>query len=153
MESRRKVEGQRGGGLAFGGKYDNEYVLRSMTWSDNYLLFSDSTEELIRMVNDIIMELVDWTRSPSPSHCGGRVLTRTRTVQRWEQGQTWDLPFMEVFDVLGFRFHWDGKSAQGTKKTLRKGLGVARWLHLPFKVRTHEDRSATGWSVVFSARL
>ena len=37
--------------------------------------------------------------------------------------KTWDLPFMEVFDVLGFRFRRDGKGMQGTEKTLRTGLG------------------------------
>ena len=29
-------------GLDFGGKYDNEYVLRRMLWADNHWLFSDS---------------------------------------------------------------------------------------------------------------
>ena len=38
-------------------------------------------------------------------------------------GLTWDLPFKEVFGVLGCRFHRDGKGAQGSERTLCKGVG------------------------------
>ena len=39
------------------------------------------------------------------------------------KSQTWDLPFMEVFDVLGHRFHRDGEGAQEIEETLRKSVG------------------------------
>ena len=35
----------------------------------------------------------------------------------------WDLPFIEVFEVLGYRFHRDGQSVQGADRTLCKGVG------------------------------
>ena len=49
----------RGWGLPFGGKNDNEYVLRCMMWADNYWLFFDNQERLVCMVNDTIAELLD----------------------------------------------------------------------------------------------
>ena len=45
------------------------------------------------------------------------------TVKVEHREKVWDLPFMEVFDVLGYRISRDGKGVQGTEKTLRKGLG------------------------------
>ena len=50
--------------LAFGGKCDNEYVLRSMVLADHYWLFNNNREELICMVNDIIEELLDLDMEP-----------------------------------------------------------------------------------------
>ena len=46
-------------GLPFGGKKDNENVLRSMMWADNYWQFCDNKERLACMVNDINEELLD----------------------------------------------------------------------------------------------
>ena len=48
-----------------------------------------------------------------------------------------------------------GKERQGTEKTPRKRDGqlVARWVHLSLKKRAFEDKTATGWSVMFSALL
>ena len=48
----------RGWELSFGGKNDNEYVLRSMMWADNFWLFCDNKERLVCMVNDIIEDLL-----------------------------------------------------------------------------------------------
>ena len=45
------------------------------------------------------------------------------TLNMENRSQTWDWPFMEVFDVLGHRFHRDGEGGQGIEKTLRKGVG------------------------------
>ena len=55
-EERWKV---RGWGLSFGEESDNEYVLRSMMWADNYWLFCHNREILVHIVNDIIEELLD----------------------------------------------------------------------------------------------
>ena len=65
-------------------------MLRGMMWADNYRLFYDK-ERLVCMVNNTVEEL-----------CGGQA--PTNVVNR---GKTWDLPFKEVFDVLGCRFHRD----------------------------------------------
>ena len=62
----------------------------------------------------------------SRNHCGGRVRTRRRTSSpfRWEgEGKDWELPFREVFEVLGYHFQLDGKGTQGIEKTLGKGMG------------------------------
>ena len=37
--------------------------------------------------------------------------------------RAWDLLFREVFDVLRYRFHRDGKGFQGAEHTMCKGLG------------------------------
>ena len=52
-------------GLPFGGKYDNEFMLRSMMWADTHWLFSDSKDKLVYMVNDIIGGLLGGFCSPS----------------------------------------------------------------------------------------
>ena len=41
-------------------------------------------------------------------------------VNRWK---SWDLPFVEAFDLLGSRFRRTGNWIQGNEKTLRKGMG------------------------------
>ena len=72
----------RGWGLSFGVDSDNEYVLRSMMWADNYWLFCHNREFLVHMVNDIIEELLnlagitmvdELTRGGGQAHAqGGR---------------------------------------------------------------------------------
>ena len=39
-----------------------------------------------------------------------------QTLRVGSRGRTWDLPFSENFDVLGYRFHRDGKSFQGAER-------------------------------------
>ena len=41
------------------------------------------------------------------------------TLKMGGEGKEWDLPFREVFEVLGYRFRRDGKGTQGVEKTLR----------------------------------
>ena len=94
----------KGWGLPFGGQHDNEYVLRGMMWADNYWLFSDNREKLIFVVNIIIWELLDLT------------------LRVGSGDRAWGLPFREVFDVLGYRLHRDGKGFQGAERTMCKGL-------------------------------
>ena len=45
------------------------------------------------------------------------------TLKVGGRGKDWDLPFREVFDVLGYRFQRDGTGTQRFEKTLRKGMG------------------------------
>ena len=85
---------------------DNEYVLRSMMWADNYWLFCHNRHISVHMVKNII---------------GG--------------GKEWDLIFREVFEVLECRFQRDGKGTQrGRKDTAhRDGQLVARCYSLPIE--------------------
>ena len=105
----------RGWELPFGGQH-------GVAWNDvgdRYWLFCDNRERLICMVNA-------WTWSPSRNHCGGHVLTSMRTlttVQVGSRGRAWELPFREVFEVLGYRYHRDGMGFQGAERTTCKGLG------------------------------
>ena len=45
-----------------------------------------------------------------------------RTLSVGDRDKIWDLPFGEVFDVLGYRFHRDGKGFRGTERTMCKAL-------------------------------
>ena len=40
-----------------------------------------------------------------------------------ESTENWDMPFVDAFDLLGYRFRKAGKGVQGTDKTLREGMG------------------------------
>ena len=97
-----------GWGLSFGGQHDNEYTLRGMMRANKYWLFSDSREKLICMVNDLIS--LWWT-----STCKNENMRSSRVGVR---DRAWDLPFCEVFDVLGYRFHRDGKGCQGAARSV-----------------------------------
>ena len=95
-----------------GGESDNEYVLRSMMWADNYWIFCHNREILIHAVNDIIEELLNLDMEPKPES-----LRWTCSYEEEDQltlkvgggGKDWDLPFRKVFEVLGYRFQRDGK--------------------------------------------
>ena len=126
--------------LAFGGCFGDEYLFRGMTWADNYWLFSDDKEKLVCMVNDIVEELPDLDMEPKLES-----LEEDATSLKVEgREKTWDPPFMEVFDVLGYPFRRDGKGMQGTEKTLREGLGswwragyIYRAKSVPLKTECH----------------
>ena len=73
----------RGWETPFGGKSDNEYVLRGMMWAGNYWLFCDKKEKVACMVNDIIEELMDLDMKPNRNRCGGRAFTKMRVRQHF----------------------------------------------------------------------
>ena len=78
------------------------------------------------MVIDIIEELLDLDLGVQAG-----IAVVDEHLQRGRCGNTegvklrenMGLPFMDVFDVLGYGFSRDGKGVQGTEKTLWKGLG------------------------------
>ena len=116
----------RGWGLSFRRQTDNVYTLRSLMWADNYWLFCHDREILVHLVNDIIEELLDLDMEPKPESLWWTSSYEEEgqiTLKVTGRGKEWDLPFMEVFDVLGYRFQRDGKGTQGVEKTLRKGMG------------------------------
>ena len=45
-----------------------------------------------------------------------------RTLRVGGRDKVWDLPFCEVFVVLGYRFHRDGKRFQGAERSMCKAL-------------------------------
>ena len=96
--------------VAFGGKYDNEYVLRGVMWVDHYWLFSEGAHG-----HEPKPESLRWT-STCKYEDGA-------TLKYGNRGHTWDLHFMEVYDVLDYRFHRDGKGTQWAETTLRNGMG------------------------------
>ena len=84
-----------------------------------------------------------------PSRCGKRVLIENgATLELGNRGHTWDLPFKEVFDVLGFRFRGDGKGPQGADRTLCERHGqLARQIHLPVDECIHAYEMSESFSV------
>ena len=78
------------------------------------------------MANDIIEELLDLDMEPKPETLRWTCTRKDedeRTLKVWSRGKSWDLPFVEVFDLLVYHFRRTGKGIQGTEKTLRKGMG------------------------------
>ena len=119
--------------MSFGG-HRNEYVLRGMMWADNYWLFCDNTERVVCMANDIIQELLDLDMEPKPESLA--------TLKVGKEGLMWDLPHNEVFEVLGSRYHRDGKGFQGEWRTFCKGMAswwrdryVYRRMSVPMKTK------------------
>ena len=62
--------------------------------------------------------------------------------------KVWNLPFCEVFDVLGYRFHRDGKGFQGAERTMCKALRSwwrDKYIHraktVPMMTKCKRDRS------------
>ena len=88
-------------------------------------IYCHNREILVLMVNDIIEELLNLDMEPKPESLlwTSSYEEDKLTLQVGGGGKDWDLPFREVFEVLGYRFQRDGKSTQGVGKTLRKGMG------------------------------
>ena len=96
-----------------------------MMWADNYWLFCENKERLVCLVSDVIEELLDLDTEPKPeSLCWTSTHKQEdmATLKVGDRGKTWDLPFRQVFVVLGYRFHRDGKGFQGAERTMRKGM-------------------------------
>ena len=109
----------------FGGQHDNEYTLRGMMWADNFWLFIDNREKLICMVNDIIEELLDLDMERNPESLWWTSTFQDenmRTLRVGVRDRAWDLLLCEVFDVLGYRFHRNGKGFQGVERSMCKAL-------------------------------
>ena len=86
-------------------------------WADTYWLFSDSKEKIGVHGEGRYRRIAG---SGDGAQAGIGVVDET---QKDEGGGTLKVPFREVFDVLGYRFHRNGKGTQGIEKTLRKGMG------------------------------
>ena len=84
-------------------------------------------------MNDIIEELLDLDMEPKPESLWWTSTHKhedKRTLCVGDRGKLWDLAFCEVFDVLGYRFHRDGKGFQGAERRGPEKL-VARRIHPP----------------------
>ena len=78
------------------------------------------------MENDIIEELLDLDMEPKPESLWWTSTYRGEektTLRVGSRTKTWEFPFREVFEVLGYRFHQDGKGFQGAERTMCKGMG------------------------------
>ena len=109
------------------------------------------------MVNDIIEELLGLDMEPKPESLWWTNTHKNEDVATLKVGgpkKDWDLPFMEVFGVLGCRFERVGKGMQGTEKTLWKGFG-RRGVTGTFIARNVCPRrqNATGGQHVFCTAL
>ena len=113
-------------GLPCGGQHDSEYVLRGMMWTDNYWLFCENKKRLLCMVNDIIEELLDLDMEPKTESLWWTSTCKEEeknTLQVGCRTRVWELPLREVFKILGYRYHRDGKGFQGAESTTCKGMG------------------------------
>ena len=83
-------------------------------WADNWWLFCDNKERLVCTVNDFFEALLDLNMEPKPESLWSNTFQDEygATLMVGNRRHTWDLPFMEVFGVLGYRFLRDGKGLQ-----------------------------------------
>ena len=94
-----------------------------MMWADNHWIFSDNREKLICMVNDIIGVLLDLGLEAKPESLSSTDKHEDmKTLSVGGRDKVWGLPFCEIFDVLGNRFHPDGKGFQGAERSICKAL-------------------------------
>ena len=135
--------------------YFNEYVLRGMMWADNCWLFCDNKERWACMVNDIIQELLDLDMEPKPESLRWTITYKDgdrATLRVGKEGLMWDLPHKEV---LGSRYHRDGKGFQGAERMFCKGM--ASWWKDRFFYRSRsvpiKTRCQRTLSHVYSAAL
>ena len=94
------------------------------------------------MVNDTIAELLDLQMEPKPEslwQTGTHQADETKTLSVENRGRAWDLPFKDVFEVLGYRLHRDGNGYEGADRTLCKGFASWWQIHLPVEERTHDN--------------
>ena len=115
-----------------------------MLWADNNRLFCDNTERLVCMVNDIIEELLVLDMEPkleSLSWACTYEREDTTTLKVGSRGNTWDLPFREVFEILGYRYHRDGKGIPRRRTNCVQGHGemVAGQVRIPCEDGAHVD--------------
>ena len=81
------------------------------------------------MVRDIIEELLDLDSEPKAEslQCSSIHQAEEKETMKVEnRGLTWDLAFKDVFEVLGYRFHRDGRESQGAGRTSCNGM-ASRW--------------------------
>ena len=103
-------------------------------WAENYWLFHDSSETLACVVNDIFEKLLGLDMEPKPESLYNKEEDGA-SLKVGIEVTTGVSFFSNVFDVLGYRFHRDGKGAQGIEKTLRGGLGPIE--ECPLKSKCH----------------
>ena len=73
------------------------------------------------MVKDIIEDLLDVDMEPQPESLWWTSTHKheeMRTLSVGNRDRAWNLTFCEVFDVLGYRFHLDGKEFHCAERTM-----------------------------------
>ena len=77
-------------------------------------MFSDDKDRLTWMVNDIIEELMDVDTEPKLESWWTSTYKEEneRTLKVGSRGNSWDLPLVEPFDLLGHRFRRSGRGIQ-----------------------------------------
>ena len=101
--------------IMFGGGEDDEHRFSGMMWADNDWIFSDDKDKLTLVVNDIIDELMNLDMEPKPESLWWRSTYKAEdgmTLKVGSRGENWEMPFVEVFDLLEYRFRRNGKGIQ-----------------------------------------
>ena len=95
-----------------------------MFCAENFWTFSEDRGHLTQMVKELIEERMDFDMEPKPES-----LLWTSTFEEevrediWKGsgGETWRMPFVEEFELLGYRCLPDGKVIQFPEKSGAKG--------------------------------
>ena len=97
------------------------------------------------MANDIIEEL-DMEPKPESLWWTSSYKEEDKlTLKVGGGGKDWDLPYREVFDVLGYGVNVMGKAHKGSKRHCAKGwVAVARRLYIPLEKRFFDNEMPAG---------
>ena len=135
----------KGWGILIGGNGDHKYRF-CMMWADTYWIFSHNKEKLTWMVNDIIAELMDLEMEPKHDSWWWTGTYKaedevTRQVGSW--AKVLEMPFVEEFDLLEYRFERKGKGIQedGGDIEERHGKLVEGCQYLSRKKCVSEDQN------------
>ena len=87
--------------------------------------------------------MLDLNKEPKPESLWWTNAYKDEDVCR---GETWDVSFVEEFDLLGYRFRRNGKGIQGNqrKDTKKKSLGCWWWDGHVYRA---ESVSLTSWEM------
>ena len=97
------------------------------------------TMKINSMVNDIMEELMDLDMEPKPwSWWTSTYETQVgATLELGRKSKSWEMPFVEVFDLLVYRFLCNGQDSQGAERirALKKKGGqlVEGFTHLSWQ--------------------
>ena len=95
-------------------------------WTDNFWFFSDKKSELKEMMGEWREELRKMEIEPKQETLWSTI-TSAKEIQCHMKiiadNESWTVPFVEEFDILGHRYATNGKGTKVLEKSLNKGLG------------------------------
>ena len=113
----------RGRGVWFAGGGDKDHTLSCTFCAENIWTFSDYRGHLTQTVKELIVERVGPEMKPKPESLWWTStfeITVREDIWVGSRLETWRMPFVEEFELLGYKFLPDGKVMQVPEKMRSK---------------------------------